>query len=362
MSANLWTYCGCVLNYVIVGLPVFVSGKTTTPAEVSALCFYCIMLVSGWSQFFNAAALFSDLAGLTSRIATFVEVCTDLKQAHDLGFVSGRSQLGGGRVLSDSDCVQFVGVTYFTPSRRCLVKGESPSVCTNAIPPPDLLPSDLSFTVESGTNILVTGPSGCGKGSISPLPKWHSNLSPAHFFPPLQQSSLLRVLYGLWPFFTGKICKPICNPRHMQYLPQRPYIAHHCPLAEQITYPLSPSEAPISGEVLEDLLSKLDLSHLLELEKASASPVQWENVLSLGEQQRISVLRVLFHGPRFAVLDEATSALDPGLEFRCYSLLRDAHVTFLSVSHHPTLTTFHQLELRLDGMGNWSTHSISAPK
>lgn len=106
------------------------------------------------------------------------------------------------------------------------------------------------------------------------------------------------------------------------------------------------------------MLSKLDLLHLLELEKKTGH-VTWENVLSLGEQQRISVLRVLFHRPRFAVLDEATSALDPGLEFRCYSLLQAAHVTILSVSHHPTLTAFHQLELRLDGTGGWSLIPIS---
>ena len=39
----------------------------------------------------------------------------------------------------------------------------------------------LSFELKSGTNILVTGDSGCGK------------------------SSLLRVLHGLWPHSTGEL-------------------------------------------------------------------------------------------------------------------------------------------------------------
>ena len=44
----------------------------------------------------------------------------------------------------------------------------------------DLLVSDLTFQLESGVSVLVTGDSGCGK------------------------SSLLRVIGGIWPTVTGK--------------------------------------------------------------------------------------------------------------------------------------------------------------
>lgn len=44
--------------------------------------------------------------------------------------------------------------------------------------------------------------------------------------------------------------------------------------------------------------------------------VNWGAVLSLGEQQRIAVARVLLMRPRLALLDEATSALDQNNEVR----------------------------------------------
>ncbi|MGV2390054.1 MAG UNVERIFIED_CONTAM: ATP-binding cassette domain-containing protein [Microcystis novacekii LVE1205-3] len=38
--------------------------------------------------------------------------------------------------------------------------------------------------------------------------------------------------------------------------------------------------------------------------------VDWENILSLGEQQRLAFARLFVNQPDFVILDEATSALD----------------------------------------------------
>ena len=40
----------------------------------------------------------------------------------------------------------------------------------------------------------------------------------------------------------------------------------------------------------------------------------WASNLSLGEQQRLGVARLLFHRPRYGVIDEATDAVSQDIE------------------------------------------------
>ena len=46
-------------------------------------------------------------------------------------------------------------------------------------------------------------------------------------------------------------------------------------------------------------------------------------------------------------MDEATSALDTNNEELLYKALKQRGVTFVSVGHRPTLTAYHEQQLRL---------------
>jgi len=100
------------------------------------------------------------------------------------------------------------------------------------------------------------------------------------------------------------------------------------------------------------LLESVDLSHLLTRHGAT-TPVAWHEVLSLGEQQRLGMARLMFHRPRYAILDECTSGVTVDMEERFTGILKGLGCTCITISHRPALVAFHDLVLALDGEGGW---------
>lgn len=81
------------------------------------------------------------------------------------------------------------------------------------------------------------------------------------------------------------------------------------------------------------LLADVQLSYLLERRGGWAAEENWEDVLSLGEQQRLGMARLLFHAPRFGVLDQVCVHREE--EVVCVS--RDGtNLNFLSSLSAPT--------------------------
>ena len=72
--------------------------------------------------------------------------------------------------------------------------------------------------------------------------------------------------------------------------------------------------------------------------------VTWEDVLSLGEQQRMGIARLLYHGPKFGLLDECTSAVSVDAEEQLYKAAIDLGITCVTVSQRLTLPEFHAQE------------------
>lgn len=73
--------------------------------------------------------------------------------------------------------------------------------------------------------------------------------------------------------------------------------------------------------------------------------MRWEDVLSLGEQQRMGVARMYYHSPRFAVLDECTSAVSVDVEEKLYREAANLGITCITLSQHMTLPEFNPQEL-----------------
>jgi putative ATP-binding cassette transporter len=186
------------------------------------------------------------------------------------------------------------------------------------------LVEDLSVELLPGQGLLVMGPSGCGK------------------------SSLLRAIAGLWNSGEGTIVRP--NPEQILFLPQRPYMVLGT-LRDQLLYPNTQLE--VEDQHLQQVLEQINLAGLDQRFGGFDAEQDWADVLSLGEQQRLTFARLLLNKANYACLDEATSALDLSNEERLYQHLQAIGTTFLSVGHRSTLANYHQSLLELSQDKTW---------
>jgi vitamin B12/bleomycin/antimicrobial peptide transport system ATP-binding/permease protein len=178
------------------------------------------------------------------------------------------------------------------------------------------------FSIRSHERTLVTGPSGAGK------------------------STLFRAIAGVWPFGSGSIAIPA--KATLMMLPQRPYF----PVGSLKAAIVYPAEASAFGsDQVADALISVGLPQLASQLEEEA---HWNRMLSLGEQQRLGLVRALLHAPQYLFLDEATASLDEASEAALYLLLEAKlpAATIVSIGHRSTLEAFHQRHVVLTRDGD----------
>ena len=125
-------------------------------------------------------------------------------------------------------------------------------------------------------------------------------------------------------------------------------------LRAQLNYPNL--NRHVTDEELREALELVNLSGLVEFCGGFDMDYDFDNILSVGERQRLAFARVFLKNPPYVLLDEATSALDRENESALYKKLVAASRTIVSVSHHPDLVQYHSQVLELKGDGDWRLH------
>jgi putative ATP-binding cassette transporter len=305
LRLNFFQYGFTFATYVVPGIvmaPRILSGELEVGRLVLAAGAFAAML-EALSVFVDNFEMLTGFAAGINRLHVFGRALAAPSPPPDHGVIVTRPAPG----------VELSHVTLATPDHaRVLIR-------------------DLSLQVGPEQGLMLVGPSGCGK------------------------SSLLRAIAGLWRAGSGTIARPAGD--QLLFLPQKPYMVSGT-LRDQLLYPGTNSD--VSDEELQDLLRQVNLGLLAERCGGLHTELDFAKLLSVGEQQRLTIARALLHRPRYVVLDEATSALDEANELAMYELLRNAHVTLISVAHRPALARFHAEMLELDENGSWRIQAINA--
>ena len=84
--------------------------------------------------------------------------------------------------------------------------------------------------------------------------------------------------------------------------------------------------------------------------------INWGDEISLGEQQILGMARIFYHKPKFSILDKCTSVVTTDMEERLCAKVHAMGTSCITISHKPSLVSFHDTVLSLEGEGDWSVH------
>lgn len=202
-----------------------------------------------------------------------------------------------------------------------LETGERPALVLDnlcvAKPDGGLVVANFSETILEGERVLISGDPGAA-------------------------IKLFKVVAGLWPWGCGHVLKP--KDAAIFFMPQRPYLPI-ARLRSVLAYPAGPDS--FDEARLTEALTRVGLA---QLGRRLDETCTWENVLTLGEQQRLGFARLLLHRPNWIFIQEATDAMHPDGETAMMELVRQEFpaATVITVGYHSALEAYHERKLTLE--------------
>src|SRR5947208_4432036 len=194
----------------------------------------------------------------------------------------------------------------------------------------DVLVRELSVSVPRGTRVLIVGPNEAAK------------------------VALFRATAGIWENGHGRIVRPGLDA--ILFLPERPYL----PPGTLRDVLVRTGREDIGDEQIASSLHGLGLESVLERMGGLDVERDWDDALSLGEQQLLSVARVVLATTRFVFLERPRTAFGSEQVDRILSLLSERSITYLTLGDGGDGLDDYDAVLELAGDGGWTWKSVEA--
>jgi putative ATP-binding cassette transporter len=187
-----------------------------------------------------------------------------------------------------------------------------------------ILVKDLTLSVPAGVRVLVRATSEAA------------------------EKALFRATADLWYRGEGRILHP--GHDEIFFLPERPYLPPGT--LREILLRTGEVEQVPSERILESL-DALSLRTALDKAGGLDEEQSWAEILSLGEQQRLSFARVLLAEPRFVFMDHPSRGLSECPLGDLLQLLKQRGITYLTLGDTSDDTRYYDRILEIDDDGSW---------
>ena len=283
---------------IVVAAPGYFTGNMTLGG--------LFMVVGGFNHVQNALRWFIDSypsiaewQAVLQRVTTLLDDLQSIETHHD----------AAGRIVFEKG----------PPGKLTL---RNLAVCLPGDLSTCILIEDRILEIPAGGRLRFQGPPGSGK------------------------TTLFMALAGLWPWGRGTIVQP--EPFNAMFLPERPYLPPGT-LRHSLVYP--GAEAEFTSDQVIAAMRDVGLPHLVAQLDISN---HWDKDLSLGDQQRLAIARLLLHQPGWAFLDDCLSALDDqeGQEILLTLTQRLPAIGIVSTSHSRSSSAFYPKTIELSGVAS----------
>ncbi|WP_435017335.1 ABC transporter ATP-binding protein/permease [Tundrisphaera sp. TA3] len=288
---------------ILIVAPMFIRGQVEFGVVTQSIGAFATIL-GAFSLIITQFPLISSFAAVVERLGTIWEVLDGEKRPPETSIT----------MIDDDNRLAYEHLTLVTPKDG------------------SVLVRDLTLDVPTGRRLLIQGPDGIGK------------------------SALARATAGIWPTGTGTIIRP--GRDQIMFVPQRPYTALGT-LRDQF-YDVYHGKS-ISDERLIQVLCQVSFGPHLDRLGGLDVERDWANLLTVGEQQLLSIARLLVAAPKYAFLDRATNALSMPRVRHIYQILSESKITYISVGDQPGLREFHDDVLELLPDGQWTVGPTREP-